>query len=477
MQQEKKKNKQKSTNISQVSGKSNLGAKIPKNSAAASCSKTSSPKKQEQTKPNLRVAVYVLNQRGEALMPTFPQKARILLKEGRAKVIKRMPFTIQLTSASGESKQKIELGVDSGYLHVGLSAVSSKDELYSAEVKLRSNIVKLNSKRRELRRSRRHRKVWHRKARFLNRGNKKKGWLAPSIQHKLDSHLKLIKKVQALLPITHVTIEVAAFDIQKIRNPEIRGVEYQKGPHSEFWNLREYVLYRDHHKCCHCKGKSKDPILNVHHLESRQTGGDRPENLVCLCKTCHQEFHQGKIHLKVRKSKGFRAETFMTIVRWRLVEKLKKSGISVSHSYGYITKSRRIEQKLAKSHQNDAFVIVDGKKQRRLRNNYQILQVRKSNRKLFRGARSHIKNAAPRFIKGFKRFDKVLWQGIECIIFGRRKTGYFDLRTLAGKRIHASAKAKDCKLLESATTFIIERRTAIRLCVGSDQDRLLILKD
>ncbi|MCD6102874.1 MAG: HNH endonuclease, partial [Thermotogaceae bacterium] len=84
--------------------------------------------------------------------------------------------------------------------------------------------------------------------------------------------------------------------------------------------------------------------------------------------------------------------------------------------------------------------------------------VRKCNRKLFKGARSHIRNTAKRYIKGFQRYDKVLWHGIECFIFGRRETGYFDLRKLDGTKIHASAKASELKLLERAKTFLIERR-------------------
>jgi hypothetical protein len=115
---------------------------------------------------------------------------------------------------------------------------------------------------------------------------------------------------------------------------------------------------------------------------------------------------------------------------------------------------------LPKGHINDAFVIAGGNKQERVATGYLIQQVRKCNRKLFKGNRSHIKNTAARFIHGFQRFDKVLWNGRECFIFGRRTSGYFDLRKLDGASICASAKIAELTLLERAKTLLIERKAA-----------------
>ncbi|CAG0997713.1 hypothetical protein METP3_03077 [Methanosarcinales archaeon] len=409
----------------------------------------------EHAEQNLSVsAVYVLNMRGQPLMPTTPRKARILLKEDKAKVVKRTPFTIQLKYATGETKQEITLGVDSGFENIGLSAITEKKEVYSAEVKLRYDIVKLNSERRQYRRARRGRKTWYRPPRFDNR-KKPEGWLAPSIQHKLDSHIKLINKVKQLLPVTKIVIEVAAFDIQKIKNLEISGTEYQNGVQKDSWNVREYVLNRDDHTCQACKGKSKDPILETHHIISRQIGGDSPDNLLTLCQTCHTKVSKGKLKLDIKLPTGFKPETFMSIVRWKMVNILRDAGNIVNHTYGYITKFERIASGLDKSHNTDAFVIAGGTMQERSSVSHLIQQVRKCNRKLFKGDRSHIKNTAARFIHGFQRFDKVLWNNIECFVFGRRKTGYFELRKLDGTKIHASAKAKELTLLETANTFLI----------------------
>ena len=460
MQQLEERNTYTPTDIPHVSGNCDLslnreetlsvaGLKTSSNNSDAALIAT------EHAKQNMSVsAVYVLNMRGQPLMPTTPRKAQNLLKEDKAKVVKRTPFTIQLKYATGENKQPIILGVDSGFLNVGLSATTDKKEVYSAEVKLRTDMVKLNSERRQYRRARRSRKTWYRPPRFLNRKNPE-GWLAPSIQNKLDSHIKLINKVKQLLPITTIAIEVAAFDIQKLKIPEISGTEYQNGVQKDSWNAREYVLHRDNHTCQACKGKSKDPILETHHIVSRQIGGDAPDNLLTLCETCHDKVTKGKLKLDIQLPTGFKPETFMSIVRWKLVNMLKDAGNVVIHTYGYITKFDRIALGLEKSHSTDAFVIAGGTFQKRSSLSFLIQQVRKCNRKLFKGDRSHIKNTAPRFILGFQRFDKVLWNNIECFVFGRRKTGYSELRKLDGTKIHASAKAKELTLIETSKTLLI----------------------
>lgn len=181
---------------------------------------------------------------------------------------------------------------------IGLSATTETKELYASNIELRNDIVKLLSNRRELRRNRRNRKRRYRKARFNNRvKSKKKGWLAPSILNKINTHLKVIADIYKILPVTKLVVEVASFDIQKIKDPDISGEEYQQGEQLGFWNVREYVLFRDNHECQHCHGKSKDSILNVHHIESRKTGGNSPDNLITLCETCHHKYHKGEIQL------------------------------------------------------------------------------------------------------------------------------------------------------------------------------------
>ncbi len=403
--------------------------------------------------------VYVLNKHGEPLMPCTPRKARLLLKQGKAKVVKRTPFTIQLLYGSSGYKQPINLGVDAGSKHIGISATTEKKVLFEAEVELRNDIVELLADRRQYRRSRRNRKTRYRKARFNNR-KKPDGWLAPSIQHKIDGHIKIIGKIHKILPISQIIIEVAQFDIQKIKNPNIQGKEYQQGEQLGFWNVREYVLWRDGYKCQGRKGCT-NKVLNVHHIESRKTGGDAPNNLITLCETCHRDYHAGKLKLNLKRGQSYRDATFMSIMRWAVYNKLKELYQNVKLTYGYITKHTRIEAGLEKSHMVDARCISGNPLAEPLDSYYYFKFVRGQNRQLHKanpkkGVRQA--NKAPRYVYGFQLFDKVEFQGQECFIFGRRSSGYFDLRKLDGTRINPSVNYKKLRLLERASTLLCERR-------------------
>lgn len=173
--------------------------------------------------------VYVLNQDRQPLMPTENHaKVRVLLKENKAKVVRRCPFTIQLLYRSTNYTQEISLGVDAGSKHIGISATTKDKVLFEADVELRNDIVSLLSSRRQLRRSRRNRKLRYRKPRFNNR-SRKVGWLAPSVQQKVNTHLVVIRKMHEIMPVSKIRVEVASFDIQKIKNPGIKGAEYQQG--------------------------------------------------------------------------------------------------------------------------------------------------------------------------------------------------------------------------------------------------------
>jgi hypothetical protein len=173
--------------------------------------------------------VYVLNCHGKPLMPCQPRKARLLLKASKAQVVKMVPFTIQLRYGSSGYKQEVSLGVDAGTRHIGVSATTEKAVLFEAEVQPRTDIQELLATRRQFRRARRSRKTRYRKRRFLNR-RKPEGWLAPSVEHKVAVHLKTIRLIHQILPVSQTTIEAAQFDLQKLTNPEIEGKHYQEGP-------------------------------------------------------------------------------------------------------------------------------------------------------------------------------------------------------------------------------------------------------
>ena len=153
----------------------------------------------------------------------------------------------------------------------------------------------------------------------------------------LESHLRERNFVESILPISEWKIELASFDIHKITNPEVCGIGYQNGNKKAFYNVKAYVLARDNYTCQHCKGKSKDPKLHCHHIIFRsQKGTDSPENLICLCNTCHDNLHAEKIKLSGRKSKTKNA-TEIGIIK----SQIKKSSWSFTETFGYETKFKR----------------------------------------------------------------------------------------------------------------------------------------
>ena len=408
--------------------------------------------------------VYVINKNGQPLMPTKNHtKIRVLLKSKKAKVVKRCPFTIQLEYDSTTYTQEITLGVDAGSKHIGLSAATKDKVLFESDVELRNDIVDLLSTRRQNRRARRNHKTRYRKPRFNNRKHKD-GWLAPSVQNKVNTHLTVIRKVHEILPIAKIIVEVASFDIQKIKNPIISGTEYQQGEQLNFWNVREYVLFRDDHTCQCCKGKSKDKILNVHHIESRHTGGNAPNNLITLCETCHTGFHKGTVKLPktIKRGMSFRDATFMGIMRWAFYNKLKEIYPNVNLTYGYITKNTRIENSLPKDHYIDARCISGNPKAVSDGTVYYQKKVRCHNRQIHKNTilkgGNRKRNQAPYEVMGFRLYDKVKWKGQKCFIFGRRSTGRMDLRLLDGTKVNASVGYKNLRVLEMRKNILLEPR-------------------
>ncbi len=358
----------------------------------------------------MSVSVMVLNMRGLPLMPTTPQNARRLLKEKRAKVIQRLPFMIQLMHASGENKQEVQLGVDPGYSQSGFSVKTAQKELLAAEVHFRMDVSLKLIERRMYRRTRRARKTRYRPPHFDNR-RREQGWLAPSIQHKLESHLRFIQKLQKILPITQITVEVGTFDPQKLQNPEIRGVEYQQGELAGY-EVREYLLHKWGRTCAYC-GKTNLP-LEIEHITPKSRGGsDRISNLTLSCRPCNQkkgnqtatEF--GYPELKATAKKTLKAVPFMNLVRTRLAEALDGA-----QTWGYLTKHQRTQLGLPKSHINDAFVIAGGTTQERCWS-YQVHQVRRNNRSLQKN-RKGFKAAIRRQRYSLQPQDLVRHKGLLC---------------------------------------------------------------
>ena len=410
--------------------------------------------------------VYVLNKEGSPLMPCSSAKARKLLKDGKAKIIKRDIFTIQLLYGSSGYKQEITLGVDTGSKTIGLSATTKSNELFAGEYQLRNDISDLLSDRRIYRIARRNRKTRYRKARFLNRvRTKNKGWLAPSVEHKIESHINIIDKIHKILPIQKLVVELANFDIQKINNPDIKGKDYKFGEAYGFENIKSYVLFRDNYTCQHCKGKSKDSKLHVHHIIFRSQGGsDNVDNLICLCKTCHDKLHKNQIKLNTKGLKKIHKDsTFMNIMKNTLINRLKLRYENLEITYGYITKQNRYDNSIDKTHRFDALTISGNFKASPLSYVFYMRKARCQNRqihkaKILKGGIRKL-NQAKYEVFNYRLFDKVVFESSEYFIFGRRSSGFFDIRNLEGVKVNkGSISCKKLKLILPKKNILIERR-------------------
>ena len=416
--------------------------------------------------------VYVLNKHGEPLMPCSPGKARLLLKQQKAHVVKRTPFTIKLLYGGAGYKQPITLGVDAGSKHVGLSASTEKRELYREEFTPRNDVVDLLSTRKQNRRSRRNRKTRYRASRFDNRVHgKHKGWLAPSVEVKIQEHITVIKRTCRILPVALVRVETAEFDTQRLKamlegKPLPVGTDYQLGEMCDEYNVRQYVLNRDHHtcQCCGAHTTTKKTVkLHVHHLESRKVGGNAPSNLITLCTTCHDALHKGKVSLDNKKrGKPMRDAVFMGIMRKTLMARLREElPIPVQGTYGYITKMRREQNDIKKSHVNDARCISKHPLAEPCSVCYRTKAIRHHNRQTHKAnfSKGSIRKRSqmPYVVEGYRLWDKVLYKGQECFVSGRRASGSFTLKKLDGTRISKGVTFKKLRLLEPATNYLIER--------------------
>lgn len=291
-------------------------------------------------------------------MPCSQRKARLLLKQKKAKIVGYKPFAIQLCYATGEAKQEVTIGVDEGARHVGIAIVSQNKVLAKGEVELRQDVHSLLLTRAQYRRGRRYRKTRYRKARFLNR-RKPEGWLPPSIRAKLEANFVWIDKFCRLVPDPKLRIEVGKFDMAKMINPEIHGVDYQHGQTYGYYDVRYFVFARDEYTCQVCKKKNK--ILHTHHIIYRSEGGtDRADNLITVCTDCHtSKAHKsgGILYNWMREGKKvrqYREPPFMNVLRLRTFMRYPEAEIA----YGCETSPRRKALGLEKTHHNDAIAIA-----------------------------------------------------------------------------------------------------------------------
>ena len=399
------------------------------------------------------VMVYVIGQNGQPLMPTNRQgKVKHLLKSGKAKVVKRCPFTIKLLYSSTNYTQNQTIGVDTGSGTIGTAVTKDNGEVvYMSKVIVRNDITDKMIQRVKYRRNRRNRKTRYRKPRFLNRRNSiKTNRFSPTMVSKFHSHIKEIEYIKSILPIKTLVLETGQFDTHLMKNPslvneKIRHWGYQKGINYSFENTKAMVLNRDGYKCQCCKGKHKDSKLEVHHIIFRSEGGsDEAENLITLCHTCHKALHDGKIkpNFKGKKKGQLKYATQMNSIRCQLL----KHYPDAIETFGMVTKANRLSLGIEKDHHLDACVIANGGNPVKLHTDtvYIKKSVAKGDRQKTKGIRSEQPIMTGK-IQGFRKFDKVKYFGKEYFIKGRMSTGYAILMDIEGNKIDFSSMLKGMK--------------------------------
>ena len=396
-------------------------------------------------------AVYVLNKDGHPLMPTYRHgKVRRLLKFGKAKVIRRCPFTIKLLYDSSSYVQPCTTGVDTGSGKFALSVYRDNgDIVYMSEVEVRNDIKKTMEARRKFRRSRRSRKTRYRKKRFDHRGNSiRTGRFSPTMTSKIDAHKREIEFAKKILPIKELGLETGKFDPHLMKNlllalESIRHWGYQKGANYGFQNQRQMILARDNYRCQCCKGKEHDDQLEVHHIIFKSNGGtDDENNLLTVCHTCHQKIHRGEIIIKPKKiNRTLKYATQMNSIRKQLLDYYTEA----VETFGFVTKSNRWLLGLRKEHWIDSSVVASKGKPFQIKTYlYKKKCCAKGDFKKTQGRRSEQPLQTGK-IQGLKKFDKVSYYGVECFIKGRMSSGYAILMDINGDKIDFSYLGKGKK--------------------------------
>lgn len=242
----------------------------------------------------MSTSVFVLDKKHRPLMPCRPARARRLLRAGRARVVKRFPFVIRLVDRTVEQSevQPVLIKLDPGSRETGAAVVRDDEKkrhhaLAFFVIKHRGGAIRDALKARSaFRRRRRSQNFRCRSPRFLNRV-KPKGWLPPSLRHRVETTLSFVRRMCRYLPVSGIATELVKFDSQKLQNPEVSGVKYQQGTLFEY-EVREYLLEKFGRKCVYC-GAEGVP-LNIDHVVPRAKGGsNRVSNLVLACVSCNQK--------------------------------------------------------------------------------------------------------------------------------------------------------------------------------------------
>jgi len=296
--------------------------------------------------------VFVLDADGTPLLPTCGARARLLLRKGKAIVYSVVPFTLKLKRKVDNPVGSFEVGIDDGAKKVGISVAHGSRVVFAGTIQLRQDVHRKMLQRSQYRRTRRSRKLRHRQARFLNRGEK--GWIPPTIKQKKDSILRVVDDLKKRLNIVKCTVEQGQFDVSSMSaGYKLTGKEYQLSEY-EGNNFRQKVLWRDKYVCQRCGSTS---TLQAHHIIPRPKGTNVVRNGITLCKDCHVSLHKKEWILNIRV-KQLRYPTHLQQGKWYLFNELKKRVSEVKICYGWMTAKDRRELGLEKDHHLDASAMI-----------------------------------------------------------------------------------------------------------------------
>ena len=329
------------------------------------------------------MAVFVLDRQGKAVMPCSEKRARLLLERGRARVHRLVPFVIRLVDRQQVScqLQPLQIKLDPGSKATGLALVREVEQADVQTGEIRNKAVVLNlfelihrgrqiseslTARRSMRRRRRG-NLRYRAPRFLNRGNKQRGWLAPSLQHRVGTIQSWVRRLRCWAPVTSIAQELVRFDLQAIEHPEISGVEYQQGTLTGF-EVREYLLEKWGRTCCYCG--AKDTPLNIEHIVPKASGGsNRVSNLALACIPCNTRKGARNIEqflakdpvrlarIKAQLKRPLKDAAAVNVTRWALANALQTTGLPVELASGGRTKFNRHQLGIPKTHALDAACV------------------------------------------------------------------------------------------------------------------------
>jgi len=433
------------------------------------------------------MSVFVLDKKKNPLMPCCEKRAQLLLERGRAAVVRVYPFTIRLKDRVGGDIQPIRLSIDPGSKTTGLTLARESEEIdvESGEIKRTRHVVWLAelthrghsisetlTSRCSMRKARRGRNTQYREARFLNRGNKNKGWLPPSLQHRVDTVISWVERLQRLAPIKAISQELVRFDMQVMQNPEIDGIEYQQGTLAGY-EVKEYLLEKWGRRCAYCE--SKNIPLQIEHIQPKSKGGsNRVSNLTLACEPCNTAKGAQPVEIFLAKKpqllqsivsqtkKPLKDAAAVNSTRWALYNALKMTGLPIETGTGGRTKWNRYVLNIPKSHALDALCVgtVDAVKNWQ----YPVFAIKSTGRGCYQRTRLTAYGfprgylMRKKSVHGFQTGDMVsadVPKGVKAgIHVGRaavRASGYFNIQT--AQNIIQGVSHRHCKIMQRADGY------------------------